>query len=116
SSQVPSTVTLRLLRRRLSNCSSDSFSQGYFFRRGMGNREEVSTRGRRIVSQEDGQRQQCRASCCVQRFMGGSTDSDFPKFAPGGRRGCRCEESQHGASTRTVVPAERPATRGCLPR
>src|SRR5215472_7739529 len=35
SSQVPSTVTLRLLRRRLSNCSSDSVSQAYF-RRGIG--------------------------------------------------------------------------------
>src|SRR5262249_8489110 len=32
SSQVPSTVTLRLLRRRLSNCSSDSVSQAYFRR------------------------------------------------------------------------------------
>ena len=35
SSQVPSTVTLKLLRRCLSNSSSDSFSQGYF-RCGMG--------------------------------------------------------------------------------
>src|SRR5205085_11476655 len=34
SSQVPSTVTLRLLRRRLSNCSSESVSQAYF-RRGI---------------------------------------------------------------------------------
>src|SRR5215469_14288587 len=30
SSHVPSTVTLRLLRRRSSNCLSDSVSQAYF--------------------------------------------------------------------------------------
>src|SRR5262245_26484137 len=35
ASQVPLTVTLRLLRRRSSNCSSDSVSQAYF-RRGIG--------------------------------------------------------------------------------
>jgi hypothetical protein len=35
SSQVSSTVTLKLLRRCLSNSSSDNFSQGYF-RRGIG--------------------------------------------------------------------------------
>ena len=35
SSQVPSIVTLKLLRRCLSNSSSDSFSQAYF-RRGIG--------------------------------------------------------------------------------
>jgi len=39
SSQVPSTLTLRLLRRCLSNCSSDSFSQAYF-RRGIGSRSD----------------------------------------------------------------------------
>jgi hypothetical protein len=35
ASHVPSTVTLKLLRRRWSNCSSDSVSQAYF-RRGIG--------------------------------------------------------------------------------
>ena len=41
SSQVPSTTTLRLLRRCSSNCSSDSFSQAYF-RRGIG-RQKIMT-------------------------------------------------------------------------
>jgi hypothetical protein len=42
SSQVPSTVTLKLLRRCLSNCSSDSFSQGYF-PRGIGIQKSQKT-------------------------------------------------------------------------
>src|SRR4029077_9655232 len=61
SSQVPSTLTLRLLRRCLSNCSSDSFSQAYF-RRGIGSRSDKKRY--QMVSQDAvGNNRQVFAAC-----------------------------------------------------
>src|SRR6266404_1932606 len=87
SSQVPSTLTLRLLRRCLSNCSSDSFSQAYV-RRGIGSRSDKKRY--QMVSQDAvGNNRQVFAACpCSVTRVGyglknrNATKNDIFQFDP----------------------------------